>query len=327
MNLIKQTDFNVENKYIEILKNELEFLKEFVAIYKETSYAIPFRRVVERPNEDGVLSRVTEVDENQMLACIITGRIVGLDPTTALSYGNTLDDSAIIKVSIGRHLGLDANQSLLRIHTFKNKEGKISVVLSTQLIEAVMIKYNISIEVVENFKPVFRYETPNGKELNYEEVIEDDELKPNWIILNPLRPPTAKEVTEKQAEGFKYCIRRVVDYRTTVKAVRGKRICYESVTRQDAIDWGLYPGVTTWGETREETGRMDMWKKRLPRMMQKTALSNVADRIASDLLYGTISDATYSQYDDDNRSEKFDIISDEDDYTEILSSEDDENKQ
>ena len=45
-----------------------------------------------------------------------------------------------------------------------------------------------------------------------------------------------------------------------------------------------------------------MWVNRLPRMLAKTAMGNVADRIASDLLHGIISDATYSQYDDRDAS-------------------------
>ena len=47
----------------------------------------------------------------------------------------------------------------------KNKEGKISKVLDTHLIEAILIKNNIWVEFTEYFKPVYRYQSPTGKNI------------------------------------------------------------------------------------------------------------------------------------------------------------------
>lgn len=288
---------NTTNNYISVLQNELEYLKEFVKIFKNTTYAKPFEKVFEELNSEGKLERKIKVDEEQMLACIITGRVINLDPITALSYGNTLDDTAIIKYNIGLTLGLTTTTALQEIHIFKNKEGKISKVLSTHLIESILIKNGINIEFIEYFKPICEYTTGNGKPLNEEEIFENGKLKDKLIFLNLNNPPKPEIVKRNQEEGFKYVIKIVHDYRTTIRATRGTIIKEESVTRQDAIDWGMYPGTTSWGEIREETSRMVMWKNRLPRMLAKTALSNVANRIANDLLHEVISDATYSQYD------------------------------
>ena len=117
MNLEKSK--RVENPYISIIRDEIEALREFVQIFKSTTYANPFVRIQEVKNEEGIIERKQVVDEQQMLAVIITGRMIGLDPVTSLGYGNSLDDNAIVKVNLGSKLGLDVVSSLHQIHIFK----------------------------------------------------------------------------------------------------------------------------------------------------------------------------------------------------------------
>ena len=287
----KGSDFS--SSYINIVRNELEDLKQLVELFKDSHYNQAFLYETTELNEQQQSVKVLKANTNDMLSTMITGRMIGLNPLEALALGKSLDQHAISKVAKGRTLGLDVHQSLNLIHAFTNpKDGKSSLMVSANLIESILLKNDIKIEILKNCENVIKYyAVPDLSEIPEKVILNSDGLvKEEYVQFNQ-QYHTTPILSKLIGEGKKFYTAKVVDQITTVRCTRLKRnkldIKEYSVTLQDCIDWGFVKGTTREGTVIEKS--RSMWAARRTQMMSKTALSNCGRRIANDLLEGLYS--------------------------------------
>lgn len=290
--------------YVDIIDNEMEALTKVVQLFKKSRYSRAFERQVEVTDENGIKRLQIEVSEEDMLTCLFTGRMLNLNPVQSLAYGNALDEHAITKVEMGMRMALTTEQSLRLIHIFTNKENKSSIVISTNLIEGLLIKHGIKIEYVAMASKEYIYTSPTGVTEYARDTVEDEKgiLRDGYIRFNPAM--TQDQVSKFLASGKKIVVQKILNIFSTVKLTRGEVVQSCTVTVQDAIDWGFLPGVTSWGEVKEK-GK-PIWQARLERMLTKSALSICARRIANDILEGV-----YSPVELDDAFANYDLIENE----------------
>lgn len=290
--LSSQNKDDFANSYLSIFKNEIKSLRELIDIVKDSHYNQAFLEESTEIDDEGKKKSVLVVNTNAMLSTAITGRMIGLDPLSALALGKSLDQHAISKVQQGKRLGLDVYQSLRLIHIFTNpKDGKVSQTVSANLIEGILLKNNIIIEVLRDCDPEYKYiQVSNKVELNNKDILENGKLIDKYILyVDGLHNQAF--INEQTAKGKIFVIKILVDLVTEVKMTRIFKdrtdVKTYSVTRQDVINWGFLKGTTIFGTVIDKS--RSIWETRYPQMTLKTAISNCGRRIANDLIEGLYS--------------------------------------
>ena len=290
--LSSQNKDDFANSYLSIFKNEIKSLRELIDIVKDSHYNQAFLEESTEIDDEGKKKSVLVVNTNAMLSTAITGRMIGLDPLSALALGKSLDQHAISKVQQGKRLGLDVYQSLRLIHIFTNpKDGKVSQTVSANLIEGILLKNNIIIEVLRDCDPEYKYiQVSNKVELNNKDILENGKLIDKYILyVDGLHNQAF--INEQTGKGKIFVIKILVDLVTEVKMTRIFKdrtdVKTYSVTRQDVINWGFLKGTTIFGTVIDKS--RSIWETRYPQMTLKTAISNCGRRIANDLIEGLYS--------------------------------------
>lgn len=280
------------NSYLSIFKNEIKSLRELIDIVKDSHYNQAFLEEGTETDKNGVKTVKYVVNTNAMLSTAITGRMIGLDPLSALALGKSLDQHAISKVQQGKRLGLDVYQSLRLIHIFTNpKDGKVSQTVSSNLIEGILLKNNITIEVLRDCDPEYKYiQLSNKVELDNKDILENGKLIDKYILyVDGLHNQAF--INEQTSKGKIFVTRLLTNIVTEVRMTRvytdRTDIKTYSVTRQDVINWGFLKGTTTFGTVIDKS--RSIWETRYPQMTLKTAISNCGRRIANDLIEGLYS--------------------------------------
>ena len=290
--LSSQNKDDFANSYLSIFKNEIKSLRELIDIVKDSHYNQAFLEESTEIDDEGKKKSVLVVNTNAMLSTAITGRMIGLDPLSALALGKSLDQHAISKVQQGKRLDLDVYQSLRLIHIFTNpKDGKVSQTVSANLIEGILLKNNIIIEVLRDCDPEYKYiQVSNKVELNNKDILENGKLIDKYILyVDGLHNQAF--INEQTGKGKIFVIKILVDLVTEVKMTRIFKdrtdVKTYSVTRQDVINWGFLKGTTIYGNVIDKS--RSIWETRYPQMTLKTAISNCGRRIANDLIEGLYS--------------------------------------
>ena len=281
-----------EQRYKTIFEQELDALKGIIDIVKTSHYNQAFLEEKIEVGDDGKKKSVLVPNLDAMLSTALTGRMIGLDPLSALAMGKSLDQHAISKVQQGKRLGLDVYQSLRLIHIFTNpSDGKVSQTVSANLIEGILLRNNIKISVLKDCQPIYQYvQLTNNEQIDEKEIIVDGKLKDEYVLfIKGIHNQSF--ITEQISKGKTFLTRFIVNYETVVRMERTypDRVDVKTytVTRQDAINWGFIKGVTSFGTTIEKSRKI--WEARYNQMALKTAISNCGRRIANDLVEGLYS--------------------------------------
>lgn len=287
-----QNNEQFQQRYKTIFEQELDTLKGIIDIVKDSHYNQAFLEEKIEVGEDSKKRSILVPNVNAMLSTALTGRMIGLDPLSALAMGKSLDQHAISKVQQGKRLGLDVYQSIRLIHIFTNpKDGKVSQTVSANLIEGILLRNNIKIKVLKDCQPVYQYiQITNNELIDEKEVIIDGKLKDEYVLFIK-GVHTQAFITEQISKGKVFLTRYALTFETTVQMEREypNRLDIKTytVTRQNAIDWGFIKGTTSFGTTIDKS--RGIWEARYQQMALKTCISNCGRRIANDLVEGLYS--------------------------------------
>ena len=264
---------NYGDDYFAQLKKRMESAREFAIYIKESSWGKAF----ETKNEAGKI----EIKENDIIACIMLGFELGMNPMSSVLYGKSLNIEGYTAIKRGRSLGLDDSTSMNNIYVWKNKEGKFIVYTGIHILVKVLVEAKVIIEVLKDAEPIYGYY--NATKTN---VFISDSLRPNMFLVTPATSPA--ELTQAVADKKELVVRRKSDTITTIKFDRPStgQVITISYTLQQATNAGLYKGLNEEGE--QVSGKSN-WNNHPETHLRNRCLSIGARIIVADKLHGTLS--------------------------------------
>lgn len=238
------------------------------------------------PKVDENNNKITKIIKNKadVIAAIILGAELGIEPMAAITLGKRLDANAYIKVSRGKKLGLDPMTSLDLIHIISTKNGQV-VSTGIPVIAGVLLKNGIKVEVLEDFEPIdIQYNSFKDKT----RVVYDPE---KHIIINNI---TKEELESELKAGKIPVVKKITDRRTTCVLTRdGQEPFRMSYTLQEAIDAGLYKGKNSDGEV---VDGKDNWNKHPATMLRNRCITIAGRIIGADYLDGMYSNEEAQEF-------------------------------
>ncbi len=216
------------------------------------------------------------INTGDVVSAILLGNELGIPPMSAITLGRRLNADSYMKVMKGRTLGLDPVSALSLISIIPTKAGDV-IHTGIHTITKVLIENQIKINILEDFVEVYKYFTLENKEVEFD--IHKDKL----FIIEKF---TTKQETQDAKDSGKILVfRKLFTRRTTVKLERENHNPITiSYTLQDAVDAGLYKGVSSDGETVE--GKAN-WNYHPATMLRNRTITIGGRIIAADKLQGT----------------------------------------
>lgn len=279
------------NSFIDSIK-DAEELADYV-INSDTFGTAFEKRVPEldeqgnpKVDEDG--NKITKVIKNKadVIAAIVLGAELGIEPMAAITLGKRLDANAYVKVSRGKKLGLDPMTSLDLIHIIPTKNGQ-TVSTGIHVITGVLYKNGIELDIIEDYEPI---------DIKYINAKDKTQVKydiDKHIIINNI---TKEEFEAELKKGKIPVIEKILNRRTTCVFTRDNHKPLKiSYTTQQAIDADLLNGKTSDG--REVDGK-DNWNKHTATMLRNRTITIGGRIIGSDFLDGMYSNEEASEFTD-----------------------------
>lgn len=238
--------------------------------------------------EDEEGNIIEEVSKSDIICCIGLGKEMGLDIFGALSFGKALNADSYKKVIRGKALGLDPIASLNMVSIIPTKNGDI-IHTGVHVITNALNKANIRYEVIKDFSPIRLYYVVDSKSLLVTDIYikeeEYNEAPDNYLLLSS--NTTTEQI--KNAQDLGTCIIKppIMSRITTILFQRNNYPDLNiSYTLQEAIDAGLYKGVSSKGD--KVTGK-DNWNSNPATMLRNRTLTIGGRIIGSDIIHNTYS--------------------------------------
>jgi hypothetical protein len=221
---------------------------------------------------------IITINKEDIVACILLGRELGLSDMAAITMGKALDKMAYFKVMKGRELGLDAISSLQHVFAYEN-DGKIIIGTDGQATNAVVIKAGIKFEFIKDFERKSYYRTfiqgKIGTFLGFN-------LNEDWVVFRNNMPPD--ELKESLSKG-KTLVTEHYTFCSEVKFTReGWQPLVETYSLLEATEAGLYQGYDFNGNL---VKGKPAWNGNPKRILNTRIISIGENRIGGDVLNGT----------------------------------------
>lgn len=132
--------------------DNLKRIEGLVDALKDSTYAEIFTEKKYDKHEDGSPDLSTEkkvFNRADMVLCLGLGASFGMNPFVALSYGKSLNLTAVKKLERGRKLGLDYSTSLDQIYVWGTGQKEI-VYTSIHIVNACLTRAGITKRVIQN---------------------------------------------------------------------------------------------------------------------------------------------------------------------------------
>lgn len=229
---------------------------------------------------------------NDVVACILLGQSLGLDPMEAITMGKQINASSYLQIMKGKALGLDLTSSLQNINILPGKGGSLNYYTNISVVQKAVLDTGTYWEVIEDFKPVDRvFEAKTGAFL-----ADDYDDKEHFLVTKGI---TADTINKEKANG-KVGVTIKKDRRTTILFTRttkaGTQTSKGTFTLSEATDAELYRGHKIGYDDKGEQATFyiagkDNWNNRPRQMLYKQAFMIGARPICADKLQGIIEES------------------------------------
>jgi hypothetical protein len=269
---------------LQSFKDMIELATNIAEYIKTTPFADNFAKdipVLDKDGnfiEDSLGNKKTEkkVDNNDIIACILLGEELGIPPMKAIMLGGSLNKDAILKVEIGKTLGLSAIRSLDSISVISTRAGTIPH-LGVNIITKVLNEAGVKIKILEDFKAVYQYQ-----DVYENTVLSEDEFNELEKIHIVKKSDTKEKIAELFSNGYSILVKQEITKRTKVRLERKEQEPVEiSYTLKEATEAGLYKGKDSSGKT---VDGKDNWNKHPSTMLRNRAITIAGRIIAADKL-------------------------------------------
>jgi hypothetical protein len=234
-------------------------------------------------DNDGNKLRKLVKSKHDVIAAIVLGSELGITPMAAISLGTMLNAQAYAKVLRGKKLGLDPMTSMQLIHAIPTQNG-VTYSTGIHVISGTLLKNNIKFKITEDAEPITGYVDVKNKPIKFDSSIH--------IVVD--EDTTERELQDAVRAGKKPVIRKVIDMKTTVVFSRdGYDDLSITYTLQEAIDAGLYKGVSTDGD--KVSGKPN-WNNHPKTHLRNRAITIGGRIIAADYLDGMYSNEEASEF-------------------------------
>jgi hypothetical protein len=169
-------------------------------------------------------------------------------------------EAAATAILTGQELGLPAMATIHNIHVISGKPA-----LGINVYTALLLKHNIVYQILEDFKPLYRYarKKSDGTSYNPELVYDEDDK------------PTKEELgTDKLIRATK-----PTDYRTKIRFVRNSLLL-------DGKPFEIVHSFSITEAQQQELTEKDNWKKMPKTMLRTRTITTGARLVAPDLFMG-----------------------------------------
>lgn len=271
------------------------------------------------------IGNVTYSSKEEIIQTIVLGHEMGLNPMTSIQLGRLLNKDALYAVMAGRSMGIDPMTSIRNIYPIPNGKGGISFKVGVHIMEAQLAKANVTIEILEDFKPNLYYRNIYGQIFLEHEISNDNFIKVpdkelnriKFILLTESNNPKYNEAVKKYiADGFlsndgKFInedyynkiavalqITSPCDRITTIRMTREKpkMSITKSYTLQQATDANLYNGFHSMTGAKVE-GKSN-WNLHPQTMLTNFLISTIGAIIAGDYLYDMYNESQTASFED-----------------------------
>ncbi len=287
---LSKTDNRYNDSFIDKL-NEAEKIADYIANSK--TFSTQFETQIK--DNEGMLIR-TEVNKADIIACILLGKEIGLQPMAAIVLGKKLNAKSYFSVLKGKELGLDPVSAIQQISVIATQNGD-TYHIGTHIINKVLLDNNVKVTILHDFEPIYKYKESVPKQgILYENF--DDKLM--LLYINGVT--TADEIKKALSEGKKVVIRTITDRFTEINFKReSKNIDYTlKLTLQECTDSGWYKGyhsteVDASGKPLFVEGKLN-WNNMTRLMLRNRVISQGGRFVCDDKLNGIYSTEEVSDF-------------------------------
>ena len=257
---------------VQMLKRA-EALAEWVA--KSSTYGEAFK------DEDG------KINPADVVTAVVLGSELGIPPMSSILLGKRLNANAYFKVMQGRALGLNPVSALNNISVIDTAKATV-IHTGVHVITKCLIDAGIDINILKDYEPVYGYVNIMDNKIVDVEVVGKDKIYEVTATSNPQEITKAK--TDKKILVKKKEVNRVTEIEFKREERTPLKIKY---SLREAIDAGLYKGVTTDGQ---EVKGKDNWNNHPATMLRNRAITIGGRIIAADRLQGIYSTEEASEF-------------------------------
>lgn len=278
--------------------DRIKYIEDIVDKFENSSLAEQFKSITYPKGEDGTIdlsgTPTTVFNKADMVLCLALGEELGIPPMQALSYGKSLNLTAVKKVEKGKKLGLDYATALERIYVWGEGSKEI-VYTSIEIVTAALSKAGITKEIIQDGKNPIWYclNLHNGKREIFNPSIHKDINISSFSDAD--QRDTLEKISQKGIIGVNkdkqptYVAEvKLTRYERFGNDKRVKEIISIPYSSQEAIDAGLLKGINSDGETIK--GK-DNWNKHRATHLIKMSLMIGGRLIAPDILNGIYNEA------------------------------------
>jgi hypothetical protein len=301
-NLVRMSDANDNTSNSNIVKASDLFiasLKEAEAIadyvINSDTFGVSFEKRVDVLDENGKVildengDHVTKLVKNKsdVVAAIMLGKELGIEPMAAITLGKNLNVNAYMKVMEGKRLGLSPAAALSKVHVINTSNGPV-VHTGINVISGVIAKSKVKMTFIKDAEPVYGYISYKDKVVVDINTLPED----SYYVVSAASDPNdvGKAVSAKKLLLKK----QIVDKVTTIKFERdGFNPITISYSLQKATDAGLYKGISTDGEV--VTGKSN-WNNHPETILRGRVITIGGRIICGDYLAGIYSTEEVAEF-------------------------------
>jgi len=241
-------------------------------------------------------------DPADIITAIMLGNEMGFTPMASVLLGNKLNINKYMSVIKGKALGIDSVTSVNKIYNLPTKIGDI-IALAVDIHTKCLLDANVKFTLVEDFAPVYVYQSDKGNFTETDVFNSDSTIKPEFYLIPSVYTDAVKLEIQEAIKNHKICVmKKQIDTRTTWRFERpAKGIDLTiSYTLQEATDAGLYAGYHSKLTDVVKIGGKDVnqprwvegkdnWNNHYKAMLRNRPLEIGARIIVADKLQGTYS--------------------------------------
>jgi hypothetical protein len=221
---------------------------------------------------------VKRVNVASIVTSLMLGAELGFKPIEAITLGRFLNRDAILKVHLGKSLGLSPVQAIRSIYVWEGKNGRDEIYTSIHVINKVLTDAKIKREIIENGTPVKVY----FHAVDNTEITDYQTNSQMYLDITGKSVTELKSIPVEEIKGKIPIVSKTIR-RAIVKLTRGNEVIAIPYSEQQAIDAGLLAGTDRWGNTIK--GK-ENWNNHTATMLIKMSIMLGARIIASDRLHG-----------------------------------------
>lgn len=258
---------------------DLKMAQDICNVVKASTYGKLFETFDVDPNDS--TKQIKVIKDEDIIANILLGRALGMQPMESIIFGKTLDKMAYFKIMKGKELGFNVTNSLQHVYAYESKDGKLMMGTTAAAINATATKAGVTFQITKDFirKPYYRTFHKDGKIGTFLGF----ELNDQQVAINSGISKEEKEA--KLAAGATM----VMEYFTYVSEAifhrKGWPDLVESYSLLEATEAGLYWGINFNGNAVE--GK-PAWNNNPKRVLNTRLIAIGQSRISSDVLNGVI---------------------------------------